>query len=349
MVNHSPFKDGLSRWPFALLPTLVGLSSGLAPQFASPLAKRRLCYDVPVSFFNKKNTLTENMAFMALMAAIDVLISLVGSLVPVLALFLMLLLPLVSTLVELYCRDRYYLIYAAAAVGLSLVATMWNMQSTIFSLIPALATGYFFGLMIKKGVDAFWAIFAATVAQAFLSLLAIPFINWVYETDLVEASLTFFKLGGSLNARIIVPTFVYAISLTQVALSYLIVLGEIRRFGYSSNAETKRAWLFPLLSLIFSALMIPAAFLSLHAAYLLLALSIHFAVYAAALAIRKTMRASLILLGVSLVLSVFLFALFYQDLPAPKGLLLAALPTALTALVSLLLAGLKKAPADNRM
>ena len=117
-----------------------------------------------MKLFSKRETLLQNMALMGIMAAINIIVAVISAFAPVASIFLVLILPLSSTLVEIYCKDRYYPIYAVATIGLSLVATLWNMETTIFYVLPSILTGYIFGLMSKKNVPAIYSILSASIA-----------------------------------------------------------------------------------------------------------------------------------------------------------------------------------------
>ena len=110
-----------------------------------------------MGLFSKKETLIQNMTFMGIFSAINVVISLLSTILFAVAtpisILLIIVLPLTSTVVELFCKDKYYPIYLFSTIGLSLVVTMWDMQNTIFYLIPSVFTGYIFGLLTKKRIS----------------------------------------------------------------------------------------------------------------------------------------------------------------------------------------------------
>ena len=103
-----------------------------------------------MKIFSKRETILQNMTTMAFFAAINIIICLVSSYVPFLSIVIIFVLPLVSALVEIYCKDRYYIIYAVASLLLSMLVTFDNFQTALFYLFPALVSGYCFGLCAKK-------------------------------------------------------------------------------------------------------------------------------------------------------------------------------------------------------
>ena len=85
----------------------------------------------------KKETLVQNITYMAIMAAINVVFVLITVLVPFLFFLIVFVLPLTSTIVTLHCKKRYFPIYAVATIGLCMICTMWQIGDTIFYVIPS--------------------------------------------------------------------------------------------------------------------------------------------------------------------------------------------------------------------
>ena len=219
------------------------------------------------------------MALMGIMAAINIIVAVISAFVPVISLFLVLILPLSSTLVELYCKDRYYPIYAIATIGLSLVATMWNMETTIFYVVPSILTGYIFGLMSKKNVPAIYSILSASIVQAGVTIGFIPLINFLFDVDLVEMFLVFFKADTFQYVNDFVLAFIFTISLIQTALSYAIISNEIKKFGFEEISDEKYRIIYQIGCALFALLEIPFAFFYIPASYLCLMISIYFALF----------------------------------------------------------------------
>ena len=88
----------------------------------------------------KRETLIQNIAYMALMAAINVIFVLLTTLVPVLMFLIIIVLPLTSTMVTLLCKKKYFPIYAIATIALCMIVTIWKIDDTIFYVIPSIIT-----------------------------------------------------------------------------------------------------------------------------------------------------------------------------------------------------------------
>ena len=84
------------------------------------------CGILTVDMFKKRETLTQNIAYMGLMAAINVIFVLLTYFVPFLIFVLVFVLPLTSVVVTIFCQKKYLPIYMLATIGLCLITTFNN-------------------------------------------------------------------------------------------------------------------------------------------------------------------------------------------------------------------------------
>lgn len=297
-----------------------------------------------MTFFSKKETLLQNMAFMALMAAFNVIASLLCSFSPVIAAFLVLLLPLISTIVELYCKDRYYPIYAFASIGLSIVLTIWNIETTIFYVVPAIITGYIFGLFIKKGLSGMWAIFIATIIQTALSFVSIAILNAVFITNMIDVIKTLINAESSLYIDAIIPSAIFVFSLIQITLSYVIIINEVRKYRVQTafNKFLNKEWIVALITCVISASIIGFYFVASWICYLMLCIVLFFFCFVVLNLIEIKYWRTLIIFGATAILNIFVFAAGYPLLAKPNGLLLIAFTPFVCSNISLVVSFLKK-------
>ncbi|MCQ2793187.1 MAG: hypothetical protein MJ221_02015 [Bacilli bacterium] len=299
-----------------------------------------------MKIFSKRETLAQNMALMGIMSAINIIIAVVCSLVPWIAIFLILILPLTSVLVEIFCKDKYYPIYALATFGLALVATLWNMETTIFYVLPSLLTGYVFGLLAKKKIPSIYSILGSSLIQMGLTLAFIPLINFIFGVDVVLTFKTFFNLADSKNIDVIVPAFIFVISLIQMALSYIIISEEIKKIGVYPIAQERFQWIYQLVLGIISLSIIGVAFLSLEVAYVLLMISIYLSVFIIIDYISSKYWHILIIFGAGIILNVIIFALYFTKIKEPAGMLLIGVFPLWIAFISTLVSFLKRKPKE---
>ena len=288
-----------------------------------------------MSLLTKRETLTQNITYMAIMAAVNAIFSLIAALLPIASLFLMIVLPLSSAIVFLFCRHRYYVIYAFATIALCLLITIFDMSFTVFYVVPSLITGYIFGLLIKYKFHAVWIILFASIAQGLFTALTIPLVNVLFEVDLILIFKGFMQVGGSPNIDLIIPTFLFFLALVQMIFSYIVVNYEITKFGYEVNDQPLNPVFYSYYLLGALALTVAFSFFLPSGAYLLLAVALYFMFFIVFSFVGSKQYKVLIASGVSLVVFMFLFAFFYPLLPAPFGLLLTGILPLLVAGISL--------------
>lgn len=279
---------------------------------------------------------------MALMAAINIIVAEIAGLSLIASLFLILILPLTSAIVEFTCKDRYFPIYAIATFGLSLGLTFWNIETTIFYVFPSIVTGYIFGLLGKKKIPAIWAVFAASIAQFAITYAFIPLIDFIFQVDIIWTFKTALGLNSFEHIDEIVPLFIFFISFVQILLSYIIVSQELKKFGVDEIDEKISHLLSSIFGIAFALLIILFYFFSIKIAYLSLAFSIYFASYSLIKRIAYKNVFELISYVASLLLMVFLYALIQEKLKPATQLLLVGIFPLLVSVISLLFSFLKK-------
>lgn len=271
--------------------------------------------------FKKRETLTQNIAYMGLMAAINVIFVLMTYFVPFLIFVLVFVLPLTSVVVTIFCEKKYLPIYMLATIGLCLIATFNNFSDTLFYVIPALISGVLFGLMVERKISPVWIIFASSLVTTGLSYAFVPLIEFIYNQNIITVFLTIFKVDGFTYIDYAVPCFIYLISLIQSVLSYIFIKAELPKLGISVEDESRfiplliastfclvligiSIPLFPKMSYLFSMWFI------YFGCYILIDLSI----------LKKTYI--YVGFGVAVIIEFVLFGTLYQIIPEPFGFLL---------------------------
>lgn len=274
-----------------------------------------------MSTFKKKETLVQNMSYMGLMAAINVVFVLLTTFVPILFFLIVFVLPLTSTIVALHCNKKYFPIYAFATIGLCLLVTIWKIDDTLFYVIPSIITGFVFAVMTEKKISGPWIIIASTIIQVIFTCLSIPVIKAMLGRDIVYDFASVFGLKDYAYLDYLAPAFIFIISLIQEILSFIIINEEIKKFGF----EVKQANLlsYPIMIGLLSSLcmMTIFAFIYRPLTYAFFLLAIYFTVLLiAGLIIRKMKWIYFSLLG-AIIITFFLFALIYKNIDTPLGLI----------------------------
>ena len=135
-----------------------------------------------MELFKKRETLIQNIAYMAIMAAVNVVFVLLSNVLPVLLFLLVFVLPLTSTIVTIYCKKRYFPIYFIVTLALCFgVSAGFSIFDTFIYVLPSLITGFIFGLFIEKQIPAIYTLIAATVIQYGLTILTFYVLGLIVD------------------------------------------------------------------------------------------------------------------------------------------------------------------------
>jgi len=309
-----------------------------------------------MAIFKKKKTLVGNMAYMALMAAINVIFILLSAWIPVLFILLIFILPLASTIVTYFCEKKYFLIYAIATILLCALASFWDIGNVIFYVIPSLVSGFIFGLLIEKGVSPIFIILCGIVAQIALSYLAIPLIYLIYQRNIVTDFATIFSLQNYAYLKYVQNIFICVLAIVQQAISFMIIYEEISKLDINPRFEKKDNIIVPSATLGFIALSVVFAFVFPELSYSGMVLSLLLGFYCIGLLISEKKIWIIVTLFISLILSLFVFSLLYgpiTNMPdQPLGLLVVQVFPLFCAIIvfinNYLLMKTKKATIENR-
>lgn len=295
-----------------------------------------------MTLFSKKDTLIRSIPLMALMAAINVIFSLFTTFVPLAALILVIFIPLTSALVEIYCKDRYFPIYALATLGLSICVSLSAIDFTIFYLVPSIITGYIFGLVSKKGLSCLWGIFIAAVIQTGISFAFVPLIDLITGVSFLEKIQTILQIEDATYFANLIVLLFFLISLIQTVLSYVAVSNELKKFGVAKVDSRDWRLAVDLAVIISSGLAVGMFFVYTPISLLCVGFAGYFAVFSVFFEIKKMNKISLIIMGVLLLGSVFAFAGLNQFVEKGKEFILLGIAPFCISLVSLGFYFLKK-------
>ena len=284
-----------------------------------------------MALFKKKTTLVHHITYMGIMTAINLIFIVLATYIPLMMLLLILLLPFASTIVSYFCLKRYYLIYAVASIGLCMI---FNISDTLFYVVPAIISGFFIGVLLERGIHPFWMVLSSTIINAALTYAFIPLINFISKADIVEAFLTIFKLNDFAYRTELVYLFIFFISLIQVALTHFILLTDAKKMGIEINTRVNSFGPF-IAGLEFCVLMsICCGFFYLPLALVFVAMSLYFASFLLIDLMMAKKIAIYIIFGISLFAGMIVFALFYQYISKPNGIILVVVFPLFTGVIS---------------
>lgn len=273
-----------------------------------------------MNLFKKKESPAQNIAFMAIMAAINVIFLLLTNFVPFLLFLLIFILPLSCTLVILLCKKKYFIAYAGATLGLCLIITFWNISETLFYIIPSLITGFVFGVLIERKIPYAFSIMSATFVQFGLSYLLLPIIELITQVNLLTSFATMFNIHGDEFEYYILTFGVFFVSFMQEIVSYVFIRFGLKNLNYMLE-EQEKPTLLNLTLLINLLLSLFFFFVVPELCYIFLFNSAYFAYFAIIRLIKSKKLYNHILLVVGAVLIFFIFAILYPYIKEPLQLI----------------------------
>lgn len=275
-----------------------------------------------MNFFQKKETPIQNMTFMALMSAINVVVTLLTCFLWYLAIVLILILPLTSVLVGLYCKKRYYPLYIICSLLLCYLVTIYDPINTLFYVFPALLSGFCFSIFVKIKFPKIFLIIVPAIINLLFNYLAIPFINYFYGQDILNTLQQLLFLTKFECFNLIVPSILFIFSFIQALLSFLIIKDELIKFKYDIKNNDKYIYLDIVFGTFFLILKTILCFYYLDFAYLMMIVSmIFFLDYIIYQIIKKPKINSIVYLS-ALAINIFLFLSLYQYMDKEKSLLI---------------------------
>lgn len=295
-----------------------------------------------MALFSKKETLIRSMPLMAMMAAINVIFSLFTAFVPLLSVILIIFIPLTSTLVEVYCKDRYFPIYAIATLGLSVVVSLSAIDFTLFYLIPSIVTGYVFGLMAKKNFPSLWGILIASILQTGISFAFIPLIQLITEHNLIEDIIRILNVTDTTYFNNLLILMFFVVALIQTILSFIVVNNELRKFGVKNDNE--KDWRLPvsLATILSSGIAVGLYFVYVPISLLCVGFAWYFAVFSLIFEITRKQKVSTIIMASMLLVNLFAFAGLNQFVEKGSEFILLGIAPLCISLISLGFYFLKK-------
>jgi len=272
--------------------------------------------------FKKRETPLQNMTYIALMCAINVIFVLLTTILPYLFLLIIFLLPLTSVIIYLFCKKRFFPIYAISTIALCLIFNLWRVTDTIFYVVPSIVTGFLFGVCIERKVPVFFTILLTTIAQVALTYASFPLIKLIVEVDTIEYFLRVFQLSEFEFKDYLPPIFILAISSIQILFTFLIVKEEIAKLKIEVVDKDINAWVVfgvQMSLIIFSIIFV---FIYGPISLLLLGFTIYIGVYQCVLLFFKNKILFLVSIISAVVIEFLIFGLFSQKIEKPNAYLL---------------------------
>lgn len=264
-----------------------------------------------MGIFQKRETLVQNIAFLAIMAAVNIVLLLLASFLPYLLILLTLILPFVSLLVTIYCKKVYYPIYIVATIGLSFLVSFDAISNVLFYILPGVISGFIFGYCLEKEIPSDYSILYSGFVYVICSYLSLLVCNALFDEPIENLYFTLLNLNRFVFRGYLIAPFIFAIGIIQSSLSYLTINREIKKLGIIEkeidyNYETIYLFIFILLTLL-SIWIKPDIYL------MFLGFAIYEFLHVEKNAFRSNKKLFIISLAVTIFVGLFSFAILYSN------------------------------------
>lgn len=264
-----------------------------------------------MGLFKKRETLVQNITFLAIMAAINIVLLLLANLLPYLLVLLTLILPFISLLVTVLCQKKYYPIYILATIGLSFLVSFDAISNIIFYIVPGVLSGFIFGFCLERQIPSNYSILYSAFVYVICSYICLLICNAVLGASIEKLYFTLLNLEEFPYKNYLIPPFIFAIAIIQSSLSYMIIQNEIKKLGIEEkevddNFEVITLFIFILLSLL-------TMYIEPEIYIMFLGFAIYEYLHVEKILFRRQRKLFVVTIGVSLLTLIFSFAIMYNN------------------------------------
>lgn len=271
-----------------------------------------------MKLFQKRESLVQNIAYMGIMAAINVIFVVMTYFVPFLLFVLLFVLPLCSAIISFYCKKIYFPIYL---IVVSAICLLIDLSDTIFYVIPSLLTGFVFGLLLDKKIPTIFIIVAVTLLQFGITLASIPLIKVMTNRDIVNDIAVLFHVNENIYLDYLKYGFIYFVSFVQTFISFLVLHSELNKFGIQFVDQVKKGFVIDIITISLVGLSILFGFVFPVISYLVLFTAFLFLIYRLMFLDYSHYKIYIIVFIISILATIFLVAILYPYINKPLGLL----------------------------
>ena len=277
-----------------------------------------------MGLFSKRITLIQNIAFMAIMAAINVVFVVLSNVLPVLLFLLVFVLPLTSTLVTIYCKKSYFPIYFIVTLALCFgVSAGFYIFDTFIYVLPSLITGFIFGFCIEKKIPAIYTLLIATAVQYGLTILTFFVLGKIVNNlDLTESIVIACGLKDFEFKAVFIQAFLFIVAEIQIIISYIVTKVLVNRLGIDVNLICRQNYILYAVEVLCGGLAVLSYFY--FPVYTLVIVLFALPIYLyqlITLVLQKRIWVWASVAGIHLVF-IFLFAFLYEYTQAPNQFIL---------------------------
>ena len=269
-----------------------------------------------MTFLKRREKNNQNISFIAIFCAINAIFVALGTYIPYMFFLMIFAVPLSTSIVYYICKKQFIFIYLLSSLIICSIIS-WGSGNVLFYVIPSMLSGLIFAVSSKKGLSLLWTITLATIVEMGFIYISIPLVRFLLKTDITKIYKSLFKLEDFLYFDYVKHAFIFVISLIQVTFSYFVLKEEMSKYQDDKNNEND----FILISNIFNLISFCLGFLLIllksNLSFICFFICLFFSCYHIIQILISKNIIIYLLLMVSIILSVIIFASLYNIIAQP--------------------------------
>lgn len=180
--------------------------------------------------FSIKENLKESIPLMSLLSAVNVIMMILITYLPITGVVVVFLLPLPSIICTLFIKSRYYVIYALTSLIISIIFCIGDFTSVLFTLIPVLISSFVYAFLIKCNLGVLNSLVLTAFILTFINLLELFIFNYFFNINFIEIICNLLNIQNVEYLNNSIPTFVYLYSLLQALMMLITTSDQVKKF-----------------------------------------------------------------------------------------------------------------------
>ena len=180
--------------------------------------------------FSIKENLKESIPLMSLLSAVNVIMMILITYLPITGVVVVFLLPLPSIICTLFIKSRYYVIYALTSLIISIIFCIGDFTSVLLTLIPVLISSFVYAFLIKCNLGVLNSLVLTAFILTFINLLELFIFNYFFNINFIEIICNLLNIQNVEYLNNSIPTFVYLYSLLQALMMLITTSDQVKKF-----------------------------------------------------------------------------------------------------------------------
>ena len=180
--------------------------------------------------FSIKENLKESIPLMSLLSAVNLIMMILITYLPITGVVVVFLLPLPSIICTLFIKSRYYVIYALTSLIISIIFCIGDFTSVLFTLIPVLISSFVYAFLIKCNLGVLNSLVLTAFILTFINLLELFIFNYFFNINFIEIICNLLNIQNVEYLNNSIPTFVYLYSLLQALMMLITTSDQVKKF-----------------------------------------------------------------------------------------------------------------------